>query len=459
MSKAISGPATAIMLVLVAVVGGAFIYVYTQGTGSLVEKSDATQKLSGVALVEEVEVKGAYIQLHVRGLGSGTTVDTVYVYTPKGELLGAITIPPKAIGKGQVATITLPTPLLAPILNKTNEKQVILVVSGKTSQPTTSGTPVKTDVLYQASSQAKPYYTIGFIIDEAVNCINSLNKHINYTKIHWFYFNTLTGEYTFYESTSNNDNLTDLLNSPTLNTTSGFARVFSGDPSTYILDLQGMSVNERHALGPVVIFISPNQGTTPYDITVIPTYITKPTHQNNTGRESFIVHVEPIESDPNKVVFDSIILIEDLWRSYLYYNPLWTSFGLGWNGYIDNFIDHGFRFTVFNNNTVRFEVFAGSGSFLHAVLYNTSGLPEVRYALNVTETYNNNSYVDSSGNMLYVKKHCKYYFNNDTAVGTVYLVNVENIFNVSPQSQVFWDPQTNNTVNALPIVFTSTIPS
>ena len=455
MDKAISGPATAIMLVLVAVVGGAFVYVYTQATGSLVEKSDATQRLSGVALVEEVEVKGAYIQLHVRGLGSRATVDTVYVYTPKGELLGAITIPPKAVGKGQVATITLPTPALTPILNKTNEKQVILVVSGKTSQPTTSGTPVNTDTLYQASNQAKPYYTIGFIIDEAVNNAYPLNLHINYTKIHWFYFDASTGQYTFYESTSTTGNLNDLLNSPTLNFTSGFARVFSGDPSTYVLDLQGMTVNQRHSLGPVVIFVSPNQGTTPYDITVIPTYITKPSKQSNSARQSFVIHVRPIETNPNKVVFDSIILVEDLWKTYKYI-PQWGI--LGWDEYIDNFIDHGLRFTVFSNNTVRFEVFAGSGGYLHAILYNASGLPTIKDALNNTVQYNNNGYLDTSKNILYVKKHGKYYFNNDTSVGTVYITNIENIFNISPQTKVFWDPQTGQNVTALPIVFTATIP-
>ncbi len=358
-----------------------------------------------------------------------------------------------------MATITLPTPLLAPILNKTNEKQVILVVSGKTSQPTTNGAPVKTEVLYQASSKAKPYYTIGFIMDEAVNCINSLNKHINYTKIHWFYLNTLTGEYTFYESTSNNDDLTDLLNSPTLNTTSGFARVFSGDPSTYILDLQNMTLYERQALGPAIMFISPNQGTTTYDITVIPTYVKVPTIQNNTERRSFVIHVKPVENDPNKVVFDSIILVDDLWKVNPTYEMAWTWQGIGWNGYVASYITHGLRFTVFANNTVRFEVFSGHGAYLHALLYNTSGLPAIRDALNITVDYNNNGYIDNSGNMLYVKRHCKYYYNVNSTIGTVYVSNIENIYNMTPQTEVFWDPQTGQNVTALPIVFTATIPS
>jgi len=244
---------------------------------------------------------------------------------------------------------------------------------------------------------AKANTIVGLLAGRCCSC-DVGDRSLNLTEIHWLYVNLVTGWYRF-----------RYIDGSITREASGYARVLTSNT----LYLNGTEWLERYHLGPVVIMLNPERGAKDYTVTIVD--INGVVHEYTLRK---------LVDDPSLVAIDAVVFWEDTW---------WPSTST----LLDNYIDHVIRVTVFVNDTVRIEVMAASGCFLHMFMYSISGLPDFNEVPSIVRKYLENNYrLSASDGVVYVKTH---------GAGVPPL-----------DSRDIWDPVGDRWVSSWPVVFTLT---
>ena len=352
-------PAVAAIIITV-VAASLMVYVYTHHA---VEK--AGSEASGAPLckvkIDAVSVGEGFIVVYARGLECSLKIDRIYVQDINGNTVGYIpVVPPVTLRPGETRAIIAPLTLLqSPRGNVSLPERVRISLA--------SGSGVTAPALLEGDvHRLTVSATIGLLASRGVSCSVG-DLRVDPARIHWVYINLVNGMYKF-----------KYVGGSTVRVASGKALIFTNDT----LDLSKMSWSQRYRLGPVVVMLNPYRATRTYTVQVI----------NIRGGVARYT-LAPLASDENQVVYDAVLLWEDLW---------WP----GTRASLDNYIDHVVRVTFFTNSTVRLEVLHMSGCYLHMLIYRPGGPPPFDTVPSIVRQYMSNSYrLPASAGVVYVKSH------------------------------------------------------
>ncbi|KSW11589.1 hypothetical protein CF15_01785 [Pyrodictium occultum] len=353
---------TSALLLLVSVISIAFIYIYAVHVAEGPSGSPANARHAVYSAIR-IEVAGGgpgYIVVYARSLGEPTSITHIYIYDDGGRLLGVYRpAKPVRVEPGRPAAVAIPLILVPGLRGYTGGLRVVV--------STSSGT---LGVGYVDTSAARsPITVIGLLAGEDVSC-DLGNLSVDPGQMHWFYMDLATGRYDFRYTTSSG-----------VAGASGYTKVFI---DSSVLDLYSMrdSWEERHKLGPAVLFINPYRAGEEYNVTVI-----------DINGNKHVFTLPKLVDDPDKVVIDALLLWEDLWKPVD-------------GGNLDNYIDHVVRVTIFANSTVRIEPIRASGCYLHMFLYSPRGLPSIDSVPDLIREYMENNYrLPAGAGAVYVKAH------------------------------------------------------
>ncbi|WP_338250503.1 hypothetical protein [Pyrodictium abyssi] len=356
------------IITLIAVVSGVMIYMWVskgveQQAG---EASETGRIISGAVKIDAIQAGPGYVLVYARSLGGTYTVDHVYLYDSAGRLLGELEPqPPILLRPGEPTVIAIPLLLVEEA--RGYQGRVRVVLSTRAGKLSAWGTVDLT--------AAATYSTVvGLLAGRDVSCRLG-DRRVDVNQIHWLYVDVATGRYSF-----------RYIGGGSVQSLEGTARVIA---DSNVLDLSKMTPEERYSLGPVVVIVNPYRAARDYEVTVIDTY---------GGRHTF--PLPRLVDDPAKVVIDVVVLWEDLWTPANRPSPQ-----RGKN-YLDNYIDHVIRVTVFTNSTARIEVLHASGCFLHMFMYSPRGLPSFDSVPDIVEEYMASSYrLPRDRGVVYVKSH------------------------------------------------------
>ena len=354
-----SGLAATAAIILVAIAASVAIYAYTHHA---VEKggSEASGSPLCKAKIDAVSMGQGFLVVYARSLDCTVTVDRVYIQDINGNTIGYIPlVPPVTLRPGETRALVAPLALLQAAGNTSLPDRIGVVLA--TATGVAVSTPVTGDVRRLTASAI-----IGLLASRGVSCSVG-DLRVDPARIHWVYINLVDGTYRF-----------KYIDGSTVRTASGKALILTNDT----LDLSEMNWSQRYSLGPVVIMLNPYRATRTYTVQVV----------NIKGNVTRYV-LNPLVSDENQVVYDAVLLWEDLW---------WP----GTTASLDNYIDHVVRVTFFTNSTVRLEVLHMSGCYLHMLIYRPEGPPPFDSIPSIVEQYVSNNYrLPASAGVVYVKSH------------------------------------------------------
>ena len=350
MARSVSEAAGAALMLLLAVAAAVLLYLWV--SQSAAPPGGTGERLAAVK-IDSVSAGNGYIMLYVRCVAGPCVIDSVYVEAG-GRAERLPLQPPLALPQGGTAAV--PVPFLQLSTGPRTRMRILL-----------SGPRTRAEVEVAASPVSTLPATIGLLAARDVSCSVG-DRRADAGQLHWLYINLVTGSYRF-----------RYVQGATVRDAEGKARLVT---SSNVLDLSSMTRSERYRLGPVVVFINPFRAARPYQVRVRTIY----------GKD-FVFDLNPLTGGPDRVVFDALVLWEDLW---------WPGTGAS----LDNYVDHVIRATMFANSTLRVEVMHASGCYLHMFMYRAGGLPGFEDVPRIVEYYATHGYREPPGaGIVYVKTH------------------------------------------------------
>ncbi len=358
---------TAVLLLLLAV--GAVLIVYLAVVGSIPPRG-APLKPGGV-IVEAVGAGLGYIKLYVRSVGVDARIDVVYFYDGLGDLIAAYRLPePVELHPGRLAVINvsliylnahlLEGPVGESIVERLASARFVGLGVAGSSLVLRARLPAHS---FLVSLKRASQVEIGILVDPSLSYSDPREVVLNPPSYRYIVFNPVLGYWVMYYwsggSLERVEGGLTLLEKPVLN-------------------LSAMTWEERYSLGPVVVFIDPYRGAGRYTVTIVTVY---------GGAYSFTL--EPLP-EPGRIVLDLVVAWEDEWYP-------------GTGQLLDNWADHVFRVTLYEDGTVRVKALRYSGTWLHMVFAKAPGMDLLEGLLRL---YDSNGYrLPGSSGVAYVKIH------------------------------------------------------